>query len=109
MKDLQTPVNLVICQKSKVNDWIEHFVEKGYESHFGMIYDCTKWKKGDWKALAKNPNEPCVMVIKYDLAFRRQELTKLADFTLMLDESSLIQNETTKRSKFILKKYNQRT
>ena len=43
-------------------------------------------------------------VINYELAFRRPELTKLKDFTLMLDESSLIQNEQAKRSKFILKK-----
>lgn len=45
-----------------------------------------------------------VGVINYELAFRRPELTKLKDFTLMLDESSLIQNEQAKRSKFILKK-----
>lgn len=36
--------------------------------------------------------------------FRRLELSKLKDFTLMLDESSLIQNEQAKRSKFILRK-----
>ena len=45
-----------------------------------------------------------VGVINYELAFRRPELAKLNDFTLMLDESSLIQNEQAKRSKFILKK-----
>ena len=44
-----------------------------------------------------------VGVINYDLIWRRKELLKLNDFTLMLDESSLIQNETAKRSKFILK------
>ena len=43
-------------------------------------------------------------VINYELAFRRPELSKLKDFTLMLDESSLIQNEQAKRSKFILNK-----
>ena len=25
MKQLENKVNLVICQKSKVNDWIQHF------------------------------------------------------------------------------------
>lgn len=45
-------------------------------------------------------------VINYDLIFRRPELGQLKDFTLMLDESSLIQNEMSKRSKFILKKLN---
>lgn len=43
-------------------------------------------------------------VINYDLVFRRPELSKLQDFTLILDESSVIQNETAKRSKFILNK-----
>lgn len=43
------------------------------------------------------------MVINYELAFRRKELLQLKDFTLMLDESSLIQNEQAKRSKFIMK------
>lgn len=96
------PVNLVICQKSKVNDWVNHFVVNGYESRFGMIYDCTKWKKPDWEALAKDPDEPCVMVINYELAWRRRNLLNLANFTLMLDESSLIQNRKAKQTKFIL-------
>ena len=102
MRELNNAVNLVICQKSKVDDWINHFT-KYYESHFKMIYDCTKWDKNDWNALAKNPFEPCVMVINYELAWRRPELLKLTNFTLMLDESSLITNPTAKRSKFILK------
>lgn len=101
LHQLNAKVNLVICQKSKINDWIDHFT-KYYESHFKMIYDCTLWDKYDWQALAKKPNEPCVMVINYELAFRRPELKKLTDFTLLLDESSLIQNETAKRSKFII-------
>ena len=43
-------------------------------------------------------------VINYELAWRRQtELLNLHDFTLMLDESSLIQNQGAKQSKFILK------
>lgn len=47
-----------------------------------------------------------VGVINYDLVWRRPELSQLTDFTLMLDESSLIQNDKSKRSKFILKKLN---
>lgn len=103
MKDYNNPVNLVICQKSKVNDWVNHLVDNGYENHFGMVYDCTKWKKDDWEALANDPDAPCVMVINYELAWRRKALMKLKNFTLMLDESSLIQNRTAKQTKFILK------
>ena len=47
-----------------------------------------------------------VGIINYDLIWRRPELSNLTDFTLVLDESSLIQNDTSKRSKFILKKLN---
>lgn len=41
-------------------------------------------------------------IINYELAFRRMQLLSLHDFTLMLDESSLIQNESAKRTKFIM-------
>ena len=47
---------------------------------------------------------PTVIVINYDLIFRRPELTQIHFDTLMLDESSLIQNESSKRSKFILRR-----
>ena len=87
---------LLVCQKSKIDDWIEHF--RTYYNY--TIFDCTKnnlleefvWTIGK-----------CIGVINYDLIFRRPELNRLYDFTLMLDESSMIQNETAKRSKFILK------
>ena len=41
-------------------------------------------------------------VINYDLIYRRPELLKMHINTLMLDESSIIQNRTSKRSKAIL-------
>lgn len=104
MDELNAKVNLVVCQKSKVQDWVDHF--KKYYPHF--IYDLT-----DKKELEKfisyrfdDFNKNIIGVINYDLIFRRPELSHLKDFTLMLDESSLIQNETSKRSKFILKKLN---
>ena len=101
MLQLNKRVNLVICQKSKVNDWVEHF-NLNYEFGFG-IYDLTK-KGGIETFIACSKFRQVVGVINYELAFRRPELTKLSNFTLMLDESSLIQNETAKRSKFILKR-----
>lgn len=98
-------VNLVVCQKSKVTDWIEHF--KNYYDH--EIYDLTNKKSfEEFIQTAKVYDYIKVVgVINYDLAFRRKELLELQDFTLMLDESSLIQNDKSKRTKFILKmKYN---
>ena len=37
MLQLNKRVNLVICQKSKVNDWFNHFVEN--YSDMGMIFN----------------------------------------------------------------------
>lgn len=91
---LGASVNLIICQKSKINDWVEH-LRKYYPI---AVFDLTK--SIDIFLVAGNAR---VGVINYELSWRRPELLKLRDFTLMLDESSLIQNRTAKQSKFILK------
>lgn len=95
--DLNAPVNLIICQKSKLQDWINHFTEY----YMMYVYDLTNKKQLD--AFLSDDNVPKVGIINYDLVWRRKELLKLTDFTLMLDESSLITNRTANRSKFILK------
>jgi len=74
-KEFNKPV-LVICQKSKINDWVEHF-----RKHYDLP----------------------VNVINYELIWRRDIYRSWTDFTLILDESSQIKNESTKRTKYILK------
>lgn len=96
MKQLGNSINLLVCQKSKINDWIEHF-EKYYDL---TVYNLTN--KNELKVFTCLPPNS-VGVINYELAFRRKELLNLEDFCLILDESSLINNENAKRSKFILK------
>lgn len=100
MIQLNKKVNLVICQKSKVQDWFNHF-DENYQCR---LYDLTN-KKDFFNFLNDkvHPDVPSIGIINYDLMFRRLELLKLNEFTLMLDESSLIQNEKAKRSKFVLK------
>ena len=111
MVQLGARVNLVVCQKSKIDDWIEHFKE-----HYSEVTDIYSYKLTNENQFALFFEEvvhaikddligfiPIVGIINYDLLWRRPELLKLKDFTLLLDESSLIQNETAKRSKFILK------
>ena len=105
MHQLQGKINLVICQKSKVDDWIEHF-EKYYQCEVVDLTTLKSEKFKDFVQLCKVIPHTIIGVINYDLIFRRPELANLRDFTLMLDESSLIQNEMSKRSKFILKKLN---
>ena len=98
MKQLRKSTNLLICQKSKINDWMDHF-----KSHYSyIVFDLTSDKQ--LKDFMSGNTKNKVGVINYDLVFRRTILSKLRDYTLMLDESSLIQNETAKRSKFILNK-----
>ena len=86
--------NLVICQKSKVGDWVDHF-----KNVCGCteVYDLTKELDRFMVAVEK------IGIINYDLVFRRPQLAQLKEFTLLLDESSLIQNDKAKRTKFIMK------
>lgn len=106
MMQLGAIVNLVICQKSKIKDWIEHF-EKYYVSeefpNRNLVFDLTDKKQFDEFVINIDGFDHMIGVINYELAFRRKELLQLTDFTLMLDESSMIQNETAKRTKFIMK------
>lgn len=87
---------LLVCQKSKIQDWVEHF-QKYYDIG---VFDLTNKKQ--FEEFTGTVGK-FVGVINYDLVFRRPYLAHMSGFTLMLDESSIIQNETAKRSKFILK------
>ena len=92
MKLLGANLNIIVCQKSKIEDWCEHIKE------FYKEYNVIKYNKP-----VNIPKGPTVIVINYDLLWRRPELLNLKDFTLMLDESSYIKNESSKRTKFVLK------
>ncbi|WP_078682791.1 SNF2-related protein [Clostridium sp. USBA 49] len=91
MKQLNAPYNLLICQKSKIKDWEEHF--KNYYDLEIIIF-----KNQSIESIPQNS----VIIINYDLVWRRKQLQKLKDFTLILDESQYIKNETSNRAKFIL-------
>ena len=105
MRELGARVNLVVCQKSKIQDWLQHF-KTYYKADKICNFDLTN--KDDFKMffrpiIAGDWFNRKVGVINYDLVYRRPELLKLTGFTLMLDESSLIQNEKTQRAKFVMK------
>jgi SNF2 family DNA or RNA helicase len=130
LKQLCSMVNLLICQKSKIDDWMQHFKDHyaQHETDFScedLILDLTDKKQLErFMSEAKETAKACFIedewtgqsyqqenlypysiigIINYELTFRRSELSKLKGFTLLLDESSLIQNEAAKRSKFALK------
>lgn len=103
---LNNALNLVICQKSKIDDWVQHFTE--YYTDYA-VFDLTRKSQAirfrnliDTEAYYDYDSQ-IVGVINYETAFRRDWLMNLHNFTLMLDESSLITNENAKRSKFILR------
>ena len=100
MKEYGNRVNLIICQKSKVKDWVDHF----HQHYMCGACDLTKKKDFEWfmNVFIPGGGLSCVGVINYELAWRRPELKRLTDFTLMLDESSLIQNKSAKQTKFIM-------
>lgn len=92
LKELNANINLIICQKSKLKDWYEHF-KIFYRNYNTIIYS---------KSIKNIPNNS-IIIINYDLIWRRPEFLELEKFTLMLDESSCIKNEKSNRTKFILK------
>ncbi len=91
---------LLICQKSKLKDWLDHFATYYPDWNIRDLTDTEVLNT----FVFYDGDSHTVGAINYDLVFRRPALSKLEHFTLMLDESSLIQNETAKRSKFILNK-----
>ena len=101
MRMLDNNINLIICQKSKVADWIEH-CEENMPTKF-VTFDLTNKKDFDLFFTWRNAETKKIGIINYDLVFRRPELMSLQGFTLLLDESSLIQNNKSKRTKTILK------
>lgn len=97
---LHNKVNLVICQKSKINDWINHFKE----NYHYQVFDLTRPRHlSDFLGMVQGERYYIVGIINYDLVWRREDLLELSNFTLLLDESSLITNQLANRSKFILK------
>lgn len=97
-------VILIVCQKSKVRDWVNHFfdyyIDKTKCDESGAwCYDLTDKNGLDY--FEHSRYKVRIGVINYDLIFRRPALKKLENFTMMLDESSLIQNQKTERWKFI--------
>lgn len=90
-KQLGNNIILVVCQKSKLEDWKAHY-EQYYKEYTPIIY----------KNILQPIKPNTVVIINYDLLIKKEELRNLKDFTLILDESSYIKNEKSQRSKFIL-------
>lgn len=99
MKEFATGLNILVCQKSKIDDWVEHF--ESYYSKTHVVFNLTN--KGELiDFLCKVETKAKIGVINYDLLFRRSDFLHIEHFTLILDESSMVQNDKAKRSKFVM-------
>ena len=89
---------LIVCQKSKIADWKEHFfsyyIDKTKCDESGAwCYDLTSTTGMDMFLHSRYRIR--IGVINYELLWRRKPLIDVlnrTDFTMMLDESSVIQN-----------------
>lgn len=107
MYELDALYNLVVCQKSKVQDWVDHFNEN-YDGDYLVLNLTEKKDSAVFQSIMEGNagvlSETYVVgVINYDLLFRRSYIAHISCFTLLLDESQMIRNETAKRSKAVLK------
>ena len=94
MEDMDAVTSLVVCQKSKVQDWCNHFKENYPDI---VVADLTQDE--GWRLLESEHVAHVVCVINYDLIWRRPGLFHMVNFSLMFDESSLLQNKGSKRTR----------
>lgn len=80
-------MNLIVCQKSKVDDWVDHM--KTYYPEY-RVMDLTKKREGvNFRTLVEtkdlyDQNIQIVGVINYDLVFRRKYIAHITDFIVIL-------------------------
>ena len=90
MKQLNEILNIIICPKSVVDIWEKHIKLRYPE------YQVYKYE------LPKDFTLKTVIIINYDLIWRRKEFLAINNYTLILDESQFIKNTTATRTKFVM-------
>ncbi|MGJ0165312.1 SNF2-related protein [Staphylococcus hominis] len=91
--ELNAPYNLVICQKSKIDDWYTHLTDYYSDDYEVIIFDKQRFEY---------IKENTILIVNYEKAIVRPELKKLHNFTLLLDESQYIKNVKSQRTKLII-------
>lgn len=95
IKSIPLEEHIVVCQKSKVDDWVDHFIK--YYPEYTVI-DLTRTNN----QVRHNGGNTCVGVINYELFWRRPHYIPITAYSLTLDESSLVGNDKAKVTKFIM-------
>lgn len=91
MKQLDENLNIIVCPKSVVDTW---------ENHIKQFY--SEYQVFKYKVPSQLLNKT-VIIVNYDLIWRKEDFKHLKDYTLILDESQFIKNSTASRTKFITK------
>lgn len=99
-KHLDKWMTIVVCQKSLVETWVKHY--QTYYPRYNVL-DMTIGENMVQLNDGLDADGQHVLVINYDLLFRRNIFLSLSGYCLILDESSVIQNERAKRTDFVLK------
>lgn len=89
---------LIVCPKSVIQQWENTFADWCEEYR---VYNLTNKKQ--LVSFINDTQELKMGVINYESAWRKPELLKLKNYTLILDESQAIANNTSKQSKGICK------
>lgn len=89
---------LVVCPKSVIPQWLDCFKE--WANNY-VVHDLTKKKQLNDFITCEDQYK--IGVINYESAWRKSELLKLKEFTLILDESQAIANPTSKQTKGVCK------
>lgn len=101
MSDKCWHLALVVCQKSKVVDWVDHF--RSYYDISVLDLTTPDGMANFELSMSYTDLPDAVGVINYDLLWRRPNLQALKCFAVMFDESSLLQNKSSKRTKAAMK------
>lgn len=88
---------LIVCQKSKVDDWVDHFLVN-YDLPVVNLTTAAGMRALE-KYVDGNRKTRTVFVINYDLLHRRSILEELRSYAVLFDESSLLQNTSAKRTR----------
>lgn len=89
-------INLIVCQCSKVTDWVNHIKDE-YQI---PVFNLTKPK--DYSGFFKSKDRR-IGIINYDILARRKELLNLKKIAVVFDESSMIKSYKAKRTRTALK------
>ena len=93
-------VSLVLCQKSKVSDWEEH-IRANMTGNVLVV--TSKMSENELVRELVKKNHAEVVICNYELAWRRPVLGHRFTYDCMLlDESSIVQNEKAKVTQFVL-------